>query len=111
MLTSILAADSLSDDRDDGIGGTFTGGGFANLSDEFLLCNDCREGVFDNLSSVSLFFFWIIALSGLLLFFVCDCGRVSGKGLISGNALGSESSALEEGEGGLDTAGVGRETD
>lgn len=95
-MVSKLAEDNLSDDKDEGIGGTFTDGSSDSLSDELRLLNDCNEDFLDSLSSVSLLFKCIIALSGLLPGFFCRSGRCRGTGLVSGDVLGSQSPTLED---------------
>lgn len=78
LLASRLAGDNLSDDKEEGRGGTFTAESFDTLSEEMRLRSDCSEGVLDSLSSVSLLFFCKIALSGLLFVRGCE-DRGGGK--------------------------------
>jgi hypothetical protein len=110
LLASKLADDNLSDDKDEGIGGTFTAGSFESLSDEFLLRSDCKEGFFDSLNSVSLLFNCIIALSGLLLALLGAAGRCRDNGLASGEGLNSLSSTLGDRDEGLDATSGGATT-
>jgi len=103
---SKLAEDNLSDDSDEGIGGTFTGGRLDSMSDdEFLPLIDCKEGFLDRPSSVSLLFRCIMALSGLLAAFIGGGGRCWGKGLTSGEGSSSEISTLADREDGLEATG------
>lgn len=86
---SVLAEDSLSDDKDEGIGGTLTGGIFESLSDEPLLRKDGREGFLDSFNSVSLLLICRMALSGLLLVLVGAPGFCRAEGVTSGERLRS----------------------
>jgi hypothetical protein len=103
---STLAEDNLSDDSDEGIGGTFIGGIFDSLSEEVLLRNDGKEGFLDSVSSVSLLFICRIALSGLLLGLFDAADLCRGEGVTSGEILSSVPST----EGGLDKTGGGAAT-
>lgn len=80
LLLSTLTDDNLSDDRDEGIGGTFICGGFDSLSDELLLRNDCKDDFLTSFNSVSLLLTSKIALSGLLLGFFVSEGFCPGSG-------------------------------
>lgn len=110
MLVSKLAEDNLSDDKDEGIGGTFTGGGLDSLSDEALLLSDREEGLLVSPRSVSLLFSCRIALSGRLVDLFCRGGRFSGDGLTTDVVLSSDSPTFEDVEKGLDATGGGAAT-
>jgi hypothetical protein len=107
LLVPKLAEESLSEDKEEGIGGTLTDGSFESISvDPFLLLRDCRDGVLENPSSFSLLFICVIALNGLLLGLLAG-GRCRGRGLTSGVTVSSGSSTFEEREEGLDATGAG----
>jgi hypothetical protein len=96
---SKLAEDNLSDDSEDGIGGTFTIGNLDSLSDEGLLLRDCREGFLRSPGSMSVLFNCMMALSGRLPNLLRGLARLGVGESILGEVLSSASSTLAEWEG------------